>query len=666
MTEENVRVVVRVRPLSTKEVEKGCKSIAKVDPTGRRIDVVNPVDSKKLTFCFDALFQDAEQAEIYNQIARPLVQNVLEGYNATIFAYGQTGTGKTYTMEGEPTPEKKGIIPNSFAQIFTSISKAPPETRFLVRVSHLEIYNEEVRDLLSKDHEKKLDLKEASDRGVYVKDLSSFVVRNAADMDRIMELGNRNRSVASTNMNATSSRSHAIFTITVECSTEVGNSVKGRSIRMGKLNLVDLAGSERLSKTGATGKRLKEATKINWSLSNLGNVISALVEGSSHVPYRNSKLTRLLQDSLGGNAKTVMCANVGPADYNYEETINTLRYAHRAKSIKNHASINEDPKDALLRQFETEIEKLRRQLEEQGTDGDPADPDSLTPGSGDDDEDDEETEFLSGNVTEFLNPVPPEALTGIKGELETQEKISSSIGEVAKHRRQALNALKDQVQTWKQQEQQKASLQDRYKSIRKKILVGGENLLDKSQQQEQLLQHSMQELEQKKEEEKQLTSKLETQQAETAEAEEKIMGLQEQTNSLNKKLKKVWNQYHVVKTELEQVRQEYQTENAYIPGPYQTLIEDNCSWSEDVGDWSLNCIAYAGNNIQRFNAEDDETELKKQLQSVDLSNVYIKPEIDEQQAEPILPATGRADERPSTRGSGKIPRRQQAVQNCRW
>lgn len=191
-----------------------------------------------------------------------------------------------------------------------------------------------------------------------------------------MSIGNKNRSVGSTNMNEQSSRSHAIFSVTVECSDKGPDGAQ--RIRVGKLHLVDLAGSERQSKTGATGIRLKEATKINLSLSTLGNVISALVDGkSTHIPYRNSKLTRLLQDSLGGNSKTVMVANVGPADYNYDESISTLRYATRAKSIKNNAHVNEDPKDALLRQLQKEMEELKKQLGEGadyvGDDGDSGD-----------------------------------------------------------------------------------------------------------------------------------------------------------------------------------------------------------------------------------------------------------------------------------------------------
>lgn len=334
------------------------------------------------TFTFDHVFgDDSRQLDIYNMIARPIVEAVLEGYNGTVFAYGQTGTGKTHTMEGvREKPELRGIIPNSFAHVFGHIAKSTgAEVKFLVRVSYLEIYQEDIRDLLGKEAGTTKELKERPDIGVYVKDLSTIVCHNCDDMERIMTHGNKGRSTGATLMNERSSRSHAIFTVTIECS-DIGPDKKQR-LRAGKLHLVDLAGSERQTKTGAAGIRLKEATKINLSLSTLGNVISALVDGkSTHIPYRNSKLTRLLQDSLGGNSKTVMVANVGPADYNYDETISTLRYATRAKSIKNHASVNEDPKDALLRKFQKEIEDLKKQLGEgydyEGEDG----------GSGSDDE----------------------------------------------------------------------------------------------------------------------------------------------------------------------------------------------------------------------------------------------------------------------------------------
>jgi kinesin family protein 3/17 len=293
----------------------------------------------------------------------------VKGYNGTIFAYGQTGTGKTFTMEGIDTPkEKRGIIPRSFESIFGLI-KGTYNTEFLIRVSYLEIYNEEIRDLLSKNHKDKLDIREDPDLGFYVKDLSCFVVKNPDDMRELMFKGKDLRAVGSHSMNETSSRSHSIFSIIVENSTV--DAENEQHIRTGKLNLVDLAGSERLSKTHATGQREKEGIKINLSLSVLGNVISALVSSKNqHVPYRDSKLTKLLMDSLGGNSKTVMIANVGPADYNYDETVNTLRYANRAKNIKNAPKINEDPKDAMIRQYQEELNKLKQQLAEQQQSGD--------------------------------------------------------------------------------------------------------------------------------------------------------------------------------------------------------------------------------------------------------------------------------------------------------
>ncbi len=316
------------------------------------------------------VYLSSKQRDLYEEVFYGLVESVLAGFNGTIFAYGQTGTGKTWTMEGKrDNKELKGVIPNSFDHIFSYISRSTDQ-QYLVRAQYLEIYQEDIRDLLSKDQNQRLELKESPDKGVYVKDLQSIIAKNIHEIEQVMTLGNKNRSVGATNMNEHSSRSHAILIVTVEC-CEMG--ADGEShIRVGKLNMVDLAGSERQSKTGAEGTRLKEATKINLSLSALGNVISALVDGkSSHIPYRDSKLTRLLQDSLGGNSKTVMVATIGPASYNIDETLTTLRYANRAKNIKNKPKINEDPKDALLRTFQEEINRLKQSLEQKMTGGKP-------------------------------------------------------------------------------------------------------------------------------------------------------------------------------------------------------------------------------------------------------------------------------------------------------
>lgn len=367
-TAEAVRVVVRCRPVNKKEEAMSQERIVDVDVKLGQVTVRNPKATSTLnkTFTFDAVYDMfSKQNDLYDYSCKPLIDSVLQGFNGTIFAYGQTGTGKTYTMQGLPMdPEKRGVVPNSFHQIFTQISRSQNK-QYLVRVSYLEIYQDEVRDLLCKDNNKKLCLKENSELGVYVKDLSSVVTKNIKEIEHVMNLGNQSRSVGFTKMNEHSSRSHAIFIITVECS-EMG--IDGEEhIRVGKLNMVDLAGSERQSKSGVQGRRFKEAAKINLSLSALGNVISALVDGkNSHIPYRDSKLTRLLQDSLGGNAKTVIVATIGPTSCHYEETLATLRFANRAKNIKNRPKINEDPKDALLREFQEEIARLKAQLEERG------------------------------------------------------------------------------------------------------------------------------------------------------------------------------------------------------------------------------------------------------------------------------------------------------------
>ncbi|RXN23112.1 kinesin KIF17 [Labeo rohita] len=342
MASESVKVVVRCRPLNDREKAMNCKTVISIDSSHCQCFIEKPgaTEEPPKQFTFDGTYYINHSTEqIYNEIAYPLVEGVTEGYNGTIFAYGQTGSGKSFTMQGvlDP-PSQRGIIPRAFEHIFETIQCAE-NTKFLVRASYLEIYKEEIRDLLGKETKQKMELKEHPERGVYVRDLSMHTVHSVGECERIMDQGWKNRSVGYTLMNKDSSRSHSIFTIHLEiCNT----------------------GSERQSKTGATGDRLQEATKINLSLSALGNVISALVDGrSKHIPYRDSKLTRLLQDSLGGNTRTLMVACLSPADNNYEESISTLRYANRAKSIQNRPRINEDPKDALLREYQEEIKKLR-------------------------------------------------------------------------------------------------------------------------------------------------------------------------------------------------------------------------------------------------------------------------------------------------------------------
>lgn len=367
---ECIQVVVRCRPRNKKEITEERAPIITIDSKSRQVSIKNPIepDQQPKSFTFDATYDETTQQRLfYEESCFSLVENVLEGFNGTIFAYGQTGCGKSWTMQGPNEPaDLRGVIPNSFVHIFEHIN-AFKDIEFLVRCSYLELYNEEIVDLLvDPKNRQKCDLKEDPQKGIFIRGLSDVIVENVHDLQAMLERGANFRTTAATLMNEQSSRSHSIFTVVVEMSTkdETGQD----RIRAGKLNLVDLAGSERQKKTGATGAQLKEGTKINLSLSALGNVISSLSDSKSkggHIPYRDSKLTRLLQDSLGGNTKTLMIAAISPADYNYDETMSTLRYANRAKNITNKPKINEDPKEALLREYKEEIDRLRKLLADQ-------------------------------------------------------------------------------------------------------------------------------------------------------------------------------------------------------------------------------------------------------------------------------------------------------------
>ena len=311
---ESVKVMVRCRPMNSREKEVKAKQIVHINRKTNSVNLSHPsAENKSKNFTFDGVFDtNSIQGDVFSEAAFSLVQSVMEGYNGTIFAYGQTGCGKTWTMEGSrQDPEQSGITPRCFRQIFASIAaNEDPKKQFLVQASYLEIYNEEVKDLLA-DSKTRLSIKEDSKRGIFVSGLSQHTVTSEEHITLLTEKGSKARTVGATLMYADSSRSHSIFMVRIETSEPDPSKSGDFLIKAGKLNLVDLAGSERQTKTQASGQRLKEATKINLSLSALGNVISALVAGKGrHIPYRDSQLTRLLQDSLGGNTKTVMMAAV--------------------------------------------------------------------------------------------------------------------------------------------------------------------------------------------------------------------------------------------------------------------------------------------------------------------------------------------------------------------
>jgi len=370
-----VSVVCRVRPLNENEQKLLAESKLKAESNHKDMCVeFNPEDKCAITvytpndkqdkdpyekheFRLDHVFEcDTDQATVYEIAAKPIVNSVLEGFNGTVLAYGQTSSGKTFTMQGDIDSDNfRGIIPRMIETIFQAIAQASENMEFTVKASMIEIYNEKVRDLLdpSKDN---LSVHEDKQRGVYVDGLTETSIGAEYDVYDLMRTGNSNRAIAETKMNAQSSRSHSIFILTM-----VMNDLESLSCKTGKLYLVDLAGSEMISKTGASGQTLEEAKNINKSLTMLGRVITALTDGkSAHIPYRDSKLTRILQDSLGGNSKTCLIVTASPSMYNASETLSTCRFGVRAKSIKNNAKIN---KQVTLAELKLAIINLEKELE---------------------------------------------------------------------------------------------------------------------------------------------------------------------------------------------------------------------------------------------------------------------------------------------------------------
>ena len=645
-----IQVVVRCRPLFGKEIREARNQIVDCDVRRGEVRIDNPKtpgDPPK-QFTFDGVYDHTStQKEIFEGCALPIVRAAIEGYNGTIFCYGQTGTGKTHTMEGKDEPEnERGLIPNTFETVFGDIDALEAANKnFLVRASFLEIYNEEVRDLLGKDQTRRCDLKEDPDKGVYVKDLTTFVVKSVAEIRKLHEVGKKNRSVGATLMNADSSRSHSIFTVTIETSeVNEGEAEEDAHIRVGKLNMVDLAGSERQAKTGSTGDRLKEATKINLSLSALGNVISALVDGkSSHIPYRDSKLTRLLQDSLGGNTKTVMIANLGPADYNFDETMSTLRYANRAKNIKNKPKINEDPKDAMLREFQEEIARLKTQLGDGGelTGGVPG----SRPGR-------RRQEFIEKTVSQ----VSDARLKRIRDEMrqqmeenmrqnleaeeaekaqakvqrEAQEQMDQLISEKArtederaeleaqfKRQQEEMDAKFQDLQ--REREEQKA-LEDSLAAMQAKVMRGGTNLLDQEErlrEEQRRQEDELRKIAEQEEDAQRRIQELEDLQTITSDSYKTI---EEEIESKGKKTKKLHEAYERCLVDIKDLERDWTSEredlldviraltreiklknlvlDAYIPPDEIDRLSRHATWDDKAETWRISHARIAGNRAR--------------------------------------------------------------------
>jgi kinesin family protein 11 len=369
-SETNIQVVVRCRDRNARERAENSGVIVSTaaEPRGKAITVqTSPSTFSNKTYAFDRVYgAEASQQMVFDDTVEPIVEEMLGGYNCTIFAYGQTGTGKTYTMSGDMSDyygkvtDSAGIIPRALYRIFKQLDAEGDE--YSVKCSFIELYNEELRDLLALEEDRKVKIFDdnAKKGGVVISGMEEVGVQDAAHGVKILQEGSKRREVAATKCNEASSRSHSVFTITVH----IKQTTDGEDmLRVGKLNLVDLAGSENVGRSGAENKRAREAGMINQSLLTLGRVINALVDRSQHIPYRESKLTRLLQDSLGGRTKTCIIATISPAKINMDETVSTLDYASRAKSIKNKPQLNQMmTKKALIKDYILEIERLKADL----------------------------------------------------------------------------------------------------------------------------------------------------------------------------------------------------------------------------------------------------------------------------------------------------------------
>uniref|UniRef100_A0A8C3LBV6 Kinesin family member 27 n=1 Tax=Chrysolophus pictus TaxID=9089 RepID=A0A8C3LBV6_CHRPC len=378
MEEIPVKVAVRIRPLLSKEVLHNHQVCVRLVPNTQQIII-----GKDRAFTFDYVFgKNSTQGEVYTVCIKPLLLSLTEGYNATVFAYGQTGSGKTYTIGGghiaSIAEHEQGIIPRAIQELFQHISENH-NIDFHVKVSYIEVYMEELRDLLELETSvKDLHIREDEKGNTVIVGAKEFQVECADEVMSLLESGNAARHTGTTQMNEHSSRSHAIFTISIcqkqsaesQKNTDVPQNPSWKSVRMiaSKFHFVDLAGSERVTKTGNTGERFKESIQINSGLLALGNVISALGDPkrkSVHIPYRDAKITRILKDSLGGNAKTVMITCISPSSSDFDESLNSLKYANRAKNIRNKPVVNYNPDQDRIDEMELEIRLLREALQNQ-------------------------------------------------------------------------------------------------------------------------------------------------------------------------------------------------------------------------------------------------------------------------------------------------------------
>ena len=548
---ERIKVSVRCRPMNQKEKNEGYQNCVDVDSDRGEVSV-NLINMPKRTFWYDKAYgMDSTQEQVFQETAMPIVESVCEGYNGTIFAYGQTGTGKTFTMEGDfETDINKGIIPRSFDLMF-NIIKTTYNTNFLIQCSYLELYNEEVRDLLAKNHQQKLDIREDPETGFYVQDLSHWVVKAPKDMIELMLRGRELKVIKGHNMNERSSRSHCIFTIIVENSTKDDT---GEHIKKGKLNLVDLAGSERTSKikdvNGVEGLQA-ETIHINLSLTALGKVIHALASNKKqHIPYRDSKLTKLLMDSLGGNSKTVMIA----------------------KNIKNAPKVNEDPKDAMIKKYKDELERLKAALAK-ANGGVEMSVNELVSDNNINDDSRKRIEEIQSQIIEEKKRIQNEANEKIK-------QLEANTNLVEEEKIKLMEELKKTQEEQNKKVEAKKKIMDKLQKLEEKFLLG-EKTKEQAKKNEQILNEERNELKAKEKRQKELQDKIKKAEEKARELEANFKNQDDEIEKKTKLFNRLKEDLKKVELEGEDIRKEYEISQTGFHNEMEKLNK-KISLSEEI------------------------------------------------------------------------------------
>lgn len=533
-TREAVKVAIRLRPMSKNERAKNFEKIIDIDQKQGSAFITNPQNHSKVQFTYDFAFpHNCNQEEIYENTSAPVVDAVLQGINGTIFAYGQTGTGKTYTMDGEVKGDNRGIVPRAFEHIFDYMTANSESHKFSVTITYVEIYNEQIRDLLAEhEHEGSLNIREDPDKGFYIQGVNEKTVKTIDDLFKYQKYGKERRVTRQTNMNDESSRSHSILTLNIETLTMIEG---GQHVRKARLNLVDLAGSERVAKTGAEGQGFKEGVSINYALMILGNCISALTsKNRSHIPYRDSSLTKLLRDSLGGNAKTLMIATLGPADYNFSESMSTLRYAENAKKIENKPKVNMDPKDALLMQYQTELEALQAQLKNKGN-----------------------TDAQLGATEDVIR--------AREEKLEKQKQMLAEASHMAKEEREALQKqLADKQRELEAEKGKKNQFVGRLQELQKFLVNGSKELMARTQKNDAEINAIREKLKKREEHANKLQKEIEEKKAKKQQMMEQCKTIQDKVQLVSEKFTETVNKYKNLKAKVPEVQKTIQEDREQL------------------------------------------------------------------------------------------------------